>query len=201
MIHEHLDWAQHIATICLKISKSIGIINKIKTLVSARIRRNLYCTLILPYLQYCNIVWASTFPTKLERLHKLQKRVVRLIANAHYLAPSKKYFSIKFNTLTVYDINKLQIATFVYSCLQNSSNSSNSIFNNFFIRNNQIHIYQTRNASKIHFPKVRTTARMFSIYFRGGQIWNNLPTSITTINSLHQFKIAYKKLLISSYSK
>ena len=36
----------------------------------------LYCTLILPYYQYCNIVWASDYPTNLYKLYMLQKRAM-----------------------------------------------------------------------------------------------------------------------------
>ena len=45
-IHEHLDWKPHINSVSLKMSKSIGVINKIKSFISATPRRSLYCTLV-----------------------------------------------------------------------------------------------------------------------------------------------------------
>ena len=57
------------------------------------LRRNpllsLYYTLIYPYLTYCNLIWASTYVTNLERIYLLQKRAVRLISKTDYRVPSK----------------------------------------------------------------------------------------------------------------
>ena len=61
--------------------KSIGIINKVKYYITSRTRRTLYCSLVLPSLQYRNMVWAQTYPTNLDKILKLQKRDVRIIAN------------------------------------------------------------------------------------------------------------------------
>ena len=78
-INQHLDWKPHINHIALKMSKSIGVINKTKSFISVNARRSLYCTLVLPYIQYCNIVWAKSYTTNLEKILKLQKRVIRII--------------------------------------------------------------------------------------------------------------------------
>jgi hypothetical protein len=91
-IHEHLDWKPHINIISLKISKSIGAINKIKSLISATARRTLYCSLVLPYIQYCNIIWANTYSINLEKILKHQKRAIRIIANVGYRDHTKPLF-------------------------------------------------------------------------------------------------------------
>ena len=31
-----------------------------------------------PYLTYCNIVWASTYPTRLEGISKVQRKIVKI---------------------------------------------------------------------------------------------------------------------------
>ena len=59
-INEHLDCKPHISPVALKMAKSIGIINKVKHFITSPTRRILYCSLVLPYIQYCNIVWAKT---------------------------------------------------------------------------------------------------------------------------------------------
>lgn len=68
----------------MKIAKPIGVINKVKDFILVHARRQLYCTLILPYLQYCNIVWGNCYSTNLDKIFKLQKRAVRIIANAGF---------------------------------------------------------------------------------------------------------------------
>ena len=90
--------------VVLKKTKSIGIINNIKyyIYITSPTRRTLYCSLVLPYLQYCNIVWAKTYPTNLDKILKLQKRAIRIVANVGYRDHTQPLFS-KFKLFGVYD--------------------------------------------------------------------------------------------------
>src|SRR6218665_2050538 len=74
MVDENLNWKTHINSIEKKIAKNIGILSKVVYLLPANIFKKIYYTLIYPYLAYCNVCWASTYPTSLDRLFKLQKR-------------------------------------------------------------------------------------------------------------------------------
>ena len=73
----------------------------------------LYYTLIYPYLTYCNIVWASTYPSNLTRLLLMQKRAVRAITNAYYRAHTKPLF-LQLGVLDIYQINTLYTANFMF---------------------------------------------------------------------------------------
>ena len=53
-IHEHLDWRPHINSVSLKMSKSIGLINKIRSLISATAR--IGCYTARSYYHIYNIV-------------------------------------------------------------------------------------------------------------------------------------------------
>jgi len=55
-LDEHLTWSDHVETIIGKISKTCGILNKLKYRLPQSILLNIYNTLILPHLQYCAIV-------------------------------------------------------------------------------------------------------------------------------------------------
>ena len=105
--------ANHINYLCTKIGKTIGLINKIKHCIDAKAKRTLYCSLVLPYINYCNVVWACTYHSKLDKMYKLQKRVIRIIANVGYLSHTKSLFS-KYRILSVFELNKLQIGMYVY---------------------------------------------------------------------------------------
>jgi len=59
IIQANLKWNTHIVQLKNKISKSIGIINKAKSLLATAHLKVLYLSLIEPYLTYCCIVWAS----------------------------------------------------------------------------------------------------------------------------------------------
>ena len=78
ILDENFSWKSHISHTANKISISIGVIFKASfylPLVSLRI---LYYSMTYPYLQYCNTVWGSTYPTNLYRIILLQKRIIIL---------------------------------------------------------------------------------------------------------------------------
>ena len=48
----HLNWKSHISEISKKIKRNIGIIFKLRSLVNTSILKNVYYSLIYPYLTY-----------------------------------------------------------------------------------------------------------------------------------------------------
>ena len=73
MIDSNLSWKYHIESICHKISKSIGIIAKVRHYVPRLVLLSVYNSLIVPYLTYGICGWgncASTFQRKTVTLQK-----------------------------------------------------------------------------------------------------------------------------------
>ena len=87
-IDENLSWKNHIDGITKTISRKIGMINKLKFFIPERVLRTLYCTLVLPYINYGILIWGKACKTYLEKIHKLQKWAVRIISNSHYRSHS-----------------------------------------------------------------------------------------------------------------
>ena len=71
-IDENLSWKNHIDGITNKISRNIGMITNIL--------HTLYCTLVLPYINYGILIWGKACKTYLEKIHKLYKWAVRIIS-------------------------------------------------------------------------------------------------------------------------
>ena len=64
----------------VKFLKTIGILCKVRHLLPPLGTRSLYMSLVEPYLNYCNIVWAQAVPTVcLDRLFRIQKKYCRVI--------------------------------------------------------------------------------------------------------------------------
>ena len=99
-IDENLNWTNHIETISKNISRGVGIINKLKHFVPEGVLYSLYCTLILPYINYSIIAWGSSNKSNLDRIMKLQKKAVRIMSNSHYLSHSAPLLK-KYNLLNV----------------------------------------------------------------------------------------------------
>ena len=119
LLDEHLTWDNHINYISSKISRNIGILYRIKYSVPLRILFMMYNAFILPHIMYCIIIWANQFPSKLEKIYRLQKKALRICSNSDYYAPSKPIFN-HFQTLNIFDINNLKICTIMQQYLLNS---------------------------------------------------------------------------------
>jgi hypothetical protein len=76
ILDEHLCWKSHIAS---KVSKSIGIIYKSSFCLTRSALRTLYFAFVYPYFNYCITIWGSTYPSNLNRLILLQKKVIRIL--------------------------------------------------------------------------------------------------------------------------
>ena len=88
-IDQHLAWKTHINFVCTKISKRLGMLYKAWFYVTRKSLLSLYLSLVYPYLTYHNVVWSSTYPTNINRIYLLQKRIVRTICAADHRAPGK----------------------------------------------------------------------------------------------------------------
>jgi len=75
--------------------------------------RNPYFTLINPYFEYCNAIWAISSSIALVKLFRIQKSTICLIANSEWNAhrPTAPLFR-DLNILTIHQLNLLHVALF-----------------------------------------------------------------------------------------
>ncbi|MFZ2539770.1 MAG: reverse transcriptase family protein, partial [Oscillospiraceae bacterium] len=196
VIDDNLSWAGHINYIKGKMAKNVGIINRLKFRLSEATLNSLYNTLVLPYLNYGNVIWASNKPTRLKPILLLQKRLMRIITCSHYNAHTLPLFA-RLKQLTVFDLNELLIATFMY---RHYNNDLPDIFNDYFYRNSNIHEHFTRHSTKLHISFARTDCMKSQLSIRGPKLWNSInPVIINNSLHWHSFKKQYKKFLLSKY--
>ena len=84
-LQANLSWNKHISHISLKVSKTIGILNRLKSIYPRKVLVTLYNTLILPHFNYCILSWGSVLREN-HQLHLLQKKAIRIITNSNYIA-------------------------------------------------------------------------------------------------------------------
>ena len=101
--------ADHIKAISSKDSKSIDILLRIRTNIPNDVLLTLYYTLIEPYFSYCNIIWSTHFSKHLDQLYHTQKKVIRIIANAKWIAHTAPLFR-DFQLLSIF----LSILLFIF---------------------------------------------------------------------------------------
>lgn len=194
-LDDDLNWKFHISQISLKVSRSIGVLNKVKKLFSKEILRTLYFTMIQPHLIYCNIVWGGATQLAINRLIVLQKRAVRIVSHSNYRAPTAAIFK-ELKILTIEDIHKMQLALFVYKHLKLLLPLS--CLNHIQVAQ-ATHKYTLRHYSSVNSMYCRTNVRERYVGVSAPRVWDSLPDELKLIESLAGFNLSLKMYLISLY--
>ena len=166
---------KHINMICKKISRSIGILCRLRSLVPLQCLRLLYFSLIHPYILYCLPIFGKACATHMKPLIVLQKRAIRIINNAEYLAHTDPLFRTS-KILKVYDQYNHSVGTYVYR-------NQDLLVN--FTRN---HHYNTRNRNSYLAPRERLRSTERSVLYNAVCIWNTIPEDIKNSLSVASFK-------------
>ena len=171
-IDNKLNWKKHIKQVESKVSRGIGIIYRARHVLNSSTMKMLYYSFVYPYFSYCNHVWGSAKPKVLEKLQKLQKRVVRTISFAKYRAHTDPLFE-KHYLLKLHDVNTFSMCKFMYNWYHNELPCP---FDGSFQYVRDIHIRETRTAEldSLYPPKFKTDPGQNSYTYRGAIIWNKV---------------------------
>lgn len=185
-IDQHLSWKHH----TMQPKRSQNLLALHANLVFSFLqnqRRHYIITQYSPSTVVCNIAWSLTYPTHLNRVFLLQKRIVRIIARAEYLAPTAT-LSRKLKVPDIFGINTFLIASFMSVYSWHNQLLLNA-FTNLFSTSQQIHIYITRYATNYR-PHHCTNIKQFTILYQGHpKIWNSLPRNLTLSSSIACLKM------------
>jgi hypothetical protein len=197
MMDWSLSWKDHVHRVSKKISRSIGILLKLRHFVDTRILVNIYYSIIYPFLTYGVMIWGNTYTSTIKPLITLHKKAIRVISFSNYQAHTSPLF-FKLNILKVPDIVLFNTALFMYEYNQGTLPK---VFDEMFTPVRSKHQYNTRLASKSSYclPKIRTNYGKFGIRFQGPKIWNSLDESFKTLQK-YSFKSKFKKYLINIYN-
>ena len=110
MLDSNMLWTSHTNLVCMKLSKTIGIIKRLKYIFPNKILFSLYNSLFIPYIQYGLLLWGS----KYSNVEKLQKKAIRLTTGSHYIAHTEPLFKLHYK-LNVKNLYHLKILNFFYN--------------------------------------------------------------------------------------
>ena len=166
-IYSYLTWKYHINYISGTIAKGIGIITKARRLIDKESLITLYYSFIYPYLCYSNHVWGNTFMSYVDKLHKMQKKIIRIIAGVWHSEPLFK----KYEILNTDEINKYLKGRFMYHV---HNKSTLDVCITMFRLNKDAHGDSTRQCNHYHIPLVYEELSKSSLPYRGAILWTNM---------------------------
>lgn len=187
ILDRDLKFSDHVNYISTKLSKTIGIFNRIKNFVPEDVLIDLYYSLFYPYIIYCIVVWGGAYNIHINRIIVLQKRIVRIITSKPYLAHSTPLF-LKTKILKLRDVYKFHVGIYMYHL-----KTDNCI-------NYPDHSHDTRNSNNARPSFHRLTQCQLDLSYAGPTVWNTIPPNIRNSPTISLFKKLYKSHLLNFYN-
>jgi len=148
--------------------------------------KNVHYAFVYSYILYGIELYANTLPTYIDKLIKLNNKVLRILLNqSRFCSVSELYVSL--NTLSIPELYKRQLLILVHKTLYHS-NLLPDVYANYFTLNNSVHSHLTRSHSDIHIYRAYTSFGQRSAAYKGGILWNSLPSDLKVVHSSIQFK-------------
>ena len=193
ILNNTLTWNDHIEMVKCKLSKNIGVIARIRYCVPKAVLLSLYHSLVAPYLQYCNLVWAVHRSASLSALFLCQKRAIRVVTNSQRLshtAPLLQFLGV----LPLSAINDLQVGCFMYCAVHNLLPN---YFKTLFVMNANVHTHFTRTSQRLHKKYHRLNVTKYSVRVYGAVLWNSLCIDHQNLPTLLSFKRKLMQILLA----
>ena len=183
-IDDRLTFSTHISKISSKISRGIGVIRKMKQIVSREVLRQLYFSFIYSNFTYAITTYGSASRNQLKRLNNLINKSIKIVSNVDRLTPEickrEKIFDFQMSFRYFCSIKMYQV-TYL---------GQHNYFINKMASLRINHNYETRSStSEIYsIPHYNYAKCQNSFPFIGTKFWNELPTTIRNSENLAKFK-------------
>ena len=149
ILDDKVNWKPQIEKLVTQLSKSCGMLLKLKHYTNISVLKSVYFALFHFYLTYSILNWGRANKTTLLPLIRLQNKAVRTL---EYNKTRTIILYSKHKILEILDLFQLSVAKFMYSFYNGGLRNH---FDNCFAEIAPVHKYQTRLASlqKYYFPE------------------------------------------------
>jgi hypothetical protein len=200
ILDHRLSWKHHLNELSKKLSRSVGMLFKIRDLCPPSVLRSLYFSIFNSHLSYGLPAWGNANRYYLDQIFKIQKMAIRAISFADFNAHTAPIFK-KLEILTLHDLYHKQLASLLWDLDHNELPTSLS---RLFTRRDEVHNHSTRLAiSSKYTVKITNTKRYGekSFQIEGAILLNKLKDLdiYKTSNTKSTFLMKYKKSLLVLY--
>ena len=191
-IDKNLKWDKHVNNICSKLSRLLGLLNRINVYLTQEAKCLFYNSYVVPVYSYCIALWSQCATVHLGRIFRLQKRFLRNILNDFNSSSNVLFDRLKW--LTVYEYVEYQTAILMFKCivLGNVPDYIKDMFSPAMQSR-----YNLRHQNVLMVTRPRTEMLRKSLSYIGPEIWNNLPTHLRDSMNIISFKNGLKEYIIS----
>ena len=200
LLDDRLSWKVHLSELSKKLSRSVGMLYRLRHFCPNTVLRSLYFSLFNSHLSYGLPIWGNADRINIEKIKILQKRAVRAITFSSSLISSETIFK-SLEILKLDDMLRFQISALMWDYDHNTLPTALTCY---FKEINLIHHYQTRSSyhGKLTTNKFNTDRYgKNSFQNQGSKTLNEIKTMniYKDANSKSSFLNQYKKIIFENY--
>ena len=183
LIDDKLTFKSHIDFVCSKLAKSASLLQNMSTCMPVDILKKCYYAYVYPHMTYCAALYGNTYPTALQPLFVMQKKIVRIVSKSEPLSHTKPLFD-NLKLLPLYSIIKFESCVFMYKNITKFEAA--------------LHNYNTRFHNSVQTPFPNLSLYQRSLNYVGPKLWNNLSDQIKSSPNIYTFKRRLKQSLLQA---
>ena len=183
-VDDKLSWNAHTENVCKKVSKLVSFLGRLRYFVNETNMKLIYNSIVMPQLDYADIVWDAGKKKHADRLQKLQNRAGRIILRINpYLHTSNHQIHNILGWDSLASRRTKHLCVMVYKSLNGIAPSYLQTMFQFKSTD-----YSLRSEGNLLTPKpnIDYCKRMFA--YRGALIYNSLSNNTKAAISLNSFK-------------
>ena len=197
LLDSSLSWKPHITELSKKLSRTVGLFYEIRHYAPLETLKLLYYGIFLPFISHGVHVWRLTYPTHLNKVFILQKKIIKCMTFNDIMVPSSLLFhKLEFLKLMTLIISKLLLLFMSINGL------APQYFENSFTSLSSKYSIGTRQSKKGNLFLERQNTVQYgirSIQYAGAKLWNSIPCEFRLASSIKKFRSELKVYLIKSY--
>ena len=175
-----LKFDKHINHMTKKISKTVNMFSRLRHFVPQFLLSTLYKTLVLPHLTYGSPIWSFTYDRHIEKLVKLQKKMVRIVNFADFRAHSEELL-IRIGWQPIKCVFKTEALKYIFKNI-NGFGSDVKFFEYERLRRTRSDDNKTLKLLNPSFKYIEN-----SIFYKGVRTWNEIDLNIRSNTQLNKF--------------
>jgi hypothetical protein len=201
LIDDKMSFKDHVANIRKKLSKSLYLLNSVKNVLPSKTILLLYYSMFHSHLIYSIQLWSSTPQSLINSLFKLQKKAIRIVANAKFNAHTEPLFK-KMEILPLPDLITYFGLQFMHRFTNNLLPTAFDgvwVTNERTIGSNAMRLRNFNNL-QIQYPNLSYLSRL--PFFALPRMWESFPNnSIKSISQKNLFDLNLKQHFLDDLSE
>ena len=190
MLNNNLSWSAHVDYLQRKTNRIVKMLRRLRYTVPSCVIRNIYTAIVLPSMDYCDVVWSGCTRTAAKKLEVVQNNAARAVLGAPYRS-SATALRTQLCWVTLEKRRELHTAVWVHRCLR--PGVTPSYLHVIFQPLRKQHQHCTRLSEHgVLVPRAHTNMMLKSFHYRGAVVWNSLPEKVRCITKESAFTSALK---------